>query len=181
VSTATRQKAKPKVRMSTQTTDTGYSSKTPKACRGETEEHTLKTAVEHGGAQIEQARPLETTVEHPQAEEAQFLTVPELVARAKQKEHKHAGQHCLHREQKRNACSKCTKKKHCQWKATIRLLTQVGPDHRLCRLADHLLCHPSACSARLKTMMQRSTLTLHYEKSVEHMLAHWAAGHCLAF
>jgi hypothetical protein len=77
VYTATGQKAKPKVRMSTETTDTGNSSKTPEACRGETEEHKLKTAVEHGGAQIEQARPLETTVEHQQAVGAQL-------ARAKQ-------------------------------------------------------------------------------------------------
>jgi hypothetical protein len=72
VYTATGQKAKPKVRMSTETTDTGNSSKTPEACREETEEHMLKTAVEHGGAQIEHARPLETTVEHQQAEGAQL-------------------------------------------------------------------------------------------------------------
>jgi hypothetical protein len=32
----------------------------------------VKTAVEHGGAQIEQARPLETTVKHRQAEGAQL-------------------------------------------------------------------------------------------------------------
>jgi hypothetical protein len=75
--TAAGQKAKPKERKSTETTDTGNSSKTPEACRGEAEEHKLKTAVEHGGAQTEQARPLETTVEHPQAEGAQL-------ARAKQ-------------------------------------------------------------------------------------------------
>jgi hypothetical protein len=74
---ATGQKAKPKVCMSTETTDTGISSKTPEACRRETEEHMLKTAAEHGGAQIEQVRPLETTVEHQQTEGAQL-------ARAKQ-------------------------------------------------------------------------------------------------
>jgi hypothetical protein len=51
--TATGQKAKPKERMSTETTDTGKSSKTPEACRREAEEHKLRTAVEHGGAQIE--------------------------------------------------------------------------------------------------------------------------------
>jgi hypothetical protein len=62
--TATVQKAKPRVRMSMETTDTGNSSKTPEACRRETEKHKLKTTVEHGGAQAKQARPLETTVEH---------------------------------------------------------------------------------------------------------------------
>jgi hypothetical protein len=77
VYTVTGQKAKLKVRMSTETTDTGNSSKTPEPCRRETEEHKLKTAVEHGGAQIEQARPREITAEHQQAEGAQF-------ARAKQ-------------------------------------------------------------------------------------------------
>jgi hypothetical protein len=71
------QGVKPKVRMSTETTDTRNSSKTPEACRRETEEHKLKTAVYHGGAQIEQARPLETTVEHQHAEGEQ-------IARAKQ-------------------------------------------------------------------------------------------------
>jgi hypothetical protein len=75
--TATGQKTKPKERMSTESTDTGNSSKPPVACRREAEEHKVKTAVEHGGAQIEQARPLETTVEHQQAEGAQL-------ARAKQ-------------------------------------------------------------------------------------------------
>jgi hypothetical protein len=45
VYTATGQKAKPKVHMSTKTTDTGNSSKTPEACGRETEEHKLKTAV----------------------------------------------------------------------------------------------------------------------------------------
>jgi hypothetical protein len=53
-------------------TDTGNSSKISEACRREAEEHKLKSAVEHGGAQIEQARPLETTVEHQQAEGAQL-------------------------------------------------------------------------------------------------------------
>jgi hypothetical protein len=80
VYTATGQKAKPKVHLSTETTDTENSSKTPEACRRDTEdteEHKLKTAVWHGGAQIEQARPLETTVEHQQGEGAQL-------ARAKQ-------------------------------------------------------------------------------------------------
>jgi hypothetical protein len=71
VYTGTGQKAKPKVRMSTGTTDTGNSSKTPEACRRETKEHKLKTAVEHGRAQLEQARPLETTVEHQQTDGAQ--------------------------------------------------------------------------------------------------------------
>jgi hypothetical protein len=82
--TATGQNAKPKVRMSTETTDTGNSSKTPEACRREAEEHKLKSAVEHRGAQIEQARPLEATVEHQQAEGAQLLTnvVPVLLRRA---------------------------------------------------------------------------------------------------
>jgi hypothetical protein len=32
----------------------------------------LKTAVDHGGVQLEQERPLETTVEHQQAEGAQL-------------------------------------------------------------------------------------------------------------
>jgi hypothetical protein len=41
VYTATGRKAKPKVHMST---ETGNSSKTPEACRRETEEHKLKTA-----------------------------------------------------------------------------------------------------------------------------------------
>jgi hypothetical protein len=45
VYTATGQKAKPKVHMSTETTDTGNSRKTPEACRRDTEEHKLKTAV----------------------------------------------------------------------------------------------------------------------------------------
>jgi hypothetical protein len=61
--------------MSTETTDTGNSSKTPEACRRGTEEHMLKTAAEHGGAQIEQTRPLETTVEHKQAEGAELARV----------------------------------------------------------------------------------------------------------
>jgi hypothetical protein len=56
------EKAKPKERMRTEITDTGNSSKTPGACRREAEEHKMKTAVEHGGSQIEQARPLETTL-----------------------------------------------------------------------------------------------------------------------
>jgi hypothetical protein len=43
VYTATGQKAKPKVHMSTGTTEN--LSKTPEACRRETEEHKLKTAV----------------------------------------------------------------------------------------------------------------------------------------
>jgi hypothetical protein len=75
VYTATGQKTKPKVRMSTETTDTGNSSINTKSMqkgnRG------TRAAEEHGGAQIEQARPLETTVEHQQAEGAQL-------ARAKQ-------------------------------------------------------------------------------------------------
>jgi hypothetical protein len=58
--------------MSTETTDTGSSSKTPEACRREAEEQKMRTAVEHGRAQIEQARPPETTVEHQQAEGAQL-------------------------------------------------------------------------------------------------------------
>jgi hypothetical protein len=37
--TAAGQKAKPKIRMSTETTDTGNSSKTPEECRRETKEH----------------------------------------------------------------------------------------------------------------------------------------------
>jgi hypothetical protein len=45
VYTATGKKAKPKVHMSTETTDTGSLSKTPEACRREKEEHKLKTAV----------------------------------------------------------------------------------------------------------------------------------------
>jgi hypothetical protein len=45
VYTATGQKAKPKVHLSTESTDTGNSSKTLEACRRETEEHKLKTAV----------------------------------------------------------------------------------------------------------------------------------------
>jgi hypothetical protein len=45
VNTATGQKAKPKVHLSTECTVTGNSSKTPEACRRETEEHKLKTAV----------------------------------------------------------------------------------------------------------------------------------------
>jgi hypothetical protein len=45
VYTAAGQKAKLKVHMSTETTDTGNSSKTPEACGKETEEHKLKTAV----------------------------------------------------------------------------------------------------------------------------------------
>jgi hypothetical protein len=45
VYTATGQKAKPKVHLSTKTTDTGNLSKTPEACRMEIEEHKLKTAV----------------------------------------------------------------------------------------------------------------------------------------
>jgi hypothetical protein len=45
VYTATGQKAKPKVHLSTESTVTGHSSKTPEACRRETEEHKLKTAV----------------------------------------------------------------------------------------------------------------------------------------
>jgi hypothetical protein len=71
--------------MTTETTDldTRNSSKTPEACRRETEEHKLKTAVQHGGAQIEQARPLETTVENQQAEAAQL---------DRAKEHQHTGQ-----------------------------------------------------------------------------------------
>jgi hypothetical protein len=77
VYTATGQKAKPKVHLSTESTVTGNSSNTPEACRRETEEHKLKTAVQHGGAQIEHARPLEITVEHQQAEGAHL-------ARAKQ-------------------------------------------------------------------------------------------------
>jgi hypothetical protein len=63
--------------MSTETADTGSSSKTPDACRRETGEHNWKTAVEHGGAQIEQARPPKTTVEHQEEGGAQL-------ARAKQ-------------------------------------------------------------------------------------------------
>jgi hypothetical protein len=73
--TATGQKAKPQERMSTETTDTGNSSKTPEACRREAEEDMVKTAVEHGGAQIEQARPQGTTVKHQQAEGAQLAGV----------------------------------------------------------------------------------------------------------
>jgi hypothetical protein len=45
VYTATGQKAKPKVHLSTETTVTGNSSKPPGACRRETEEHKLKIAV----------------------------------------------------------------------------------------------------------------------------------------
>jgi hypothetical protein len=45
VYTATGQKAKPKVHLSTESTVTGNSSKIPEACRRETEEHKLKTAV----------------------------------------------------------------------------------------------------------------------------------------
>jgi hypothetical protein len=45
VYTATGQKAKPKVHLSTESTVTGNSSKTPEACTSETEEHKLKTAV----------------------------------------------------------------------------------------------------------------------------------------
>jgi hypothetical protein len=45
VHTATGQKAKPKLHLSTESTVTGNSSKTPEACRRETEEHKLKTAV----------------------------------------------------------------------------------------------------------------------------------------
>jgi hypothetical protein len=75
VYTATGQKAKPKVHMSSETTDTGNSSKTPEACRRETEERKLKTAVEHGGAQIELAKPLETTVEHQRAQGTPSLVI----------------------------------------------------------------------------------------------------------
>jgi hypothetical protein len=75
VYTATGQKAKPKVHMSSETTDTGNSSRTPEACRRETEERKLKTAVEHGGAQIEQAKPLETTVEHQRAQGTPSLVI----------------------------------------------------------------------------------------------------------
>jgi hypothetical protein len=46
--TATGQEAKPKKRMSTETTDSGKSSKTPEACRREAEKHKVRTAVEHG-------------------------------------------------------------------------------------------------------------------------------------
>jgi hypothetical protein len=55
-------KKKPMERMSTETIDTGNSSKRSEAQHGlrEAEEHKVKTAVEHGWAQIEQARPLET-------------------------------------------------------------------------------------------------------------------------
>jgi hypothetical protein len=45
VYTATGQKAKPKVHLSMESTVTEKSSKTPEACRRETEEHKLKTAV----------------------------------------------------------------------------------------------------------------------------------------
>jgi hypothetical protein len=45
VYTATGQKAKLKVHLSTESTVTGNSSKTLEACRRETEEHKLKTAV----------------------------------------------------------------------------------------------------------------------------------------
>jgi hypothetical protein len=45
VYTAAGQKAKPKVHLSMESTNTGNSSKTPEACRRETEEHKLKTAV----------------------------------------------------------------------------------------------------------------------------------------
>jgi hypothetical protein len=45
VSTATGQKAKPKVHLSMEGTVTGNSSKAPEACRRETEEHKLETAV----------------------------------------------------------------------------------------------------------------------------------------
>jgi hypothetical protein len=45
VYTATGQKAKPKVPLSTESTVTGNSSKTLEACRRETEEYKLKTAV----------------------------------------------------------------------------------------------------------------------------------------
>jgi hypothetical protein len=57
--------------MSTETTDTGNSSKTPEVCRRETEEHKLITAVEHGGAQIEQAT---TTLSRLAANAAIFLS-----------------------------------------------------------------------------------------------------------
>jgi hypothetical protein len=45
VYTATGQKAKPKVHLSMESTVTGNSSKTPEACRRETEEHKLETTV----------------------------------------------------------------------------------------------------------------------------------------
>jgi hypothetical protein len=45
VYTATGQKAKPKVHLSKESTVTRNSSKTPEACRRETEEHKLETAV----------------------------------------------------------------------------------------------------------------------------------------
>jgi hypothetical protein len=45
VYTATGQKAKPKGHLSTESTVTRNSSKTPEACRRETEEHKLETAV----------------------------------------------------------------------------------------------------------------------------------------
>jgi hypothetical protein len=63
VYTAAGQKAKPKVYIFKHG-DPSYrkSSKTPEACRRETEEHKLKTAVWLGGAQIEQARPLERSL-----------------------------------------------------------------------------------------------------------------------
>jgi hypothetical protein len=60
--------------MGTETTDTGNSSKTPEACRRLAENHKLKTAVEHEGAQIEKARPLETALDHQQAERAQLAS-----------------------------------------------------------------------------------------------------------
>jgi hypothetical protein len=48
--------------MSTETTDTGNPSKIPEACRRETEEHKLKTTVEHGGKRPNRAS--ETTGDH---------------------------------------------------------------------------------------------------------------------
>jgi hypothetical protein len=89
VYTAIGQKAKSKVHMSTETTDTGKSSKTPEACIRETEAQVENSSI----AWRSTDRTSETTRDHSSTPTSRGSAVSQ--SEAKQKEHKHTGQNCL--------------------------------------------------------------------------------------
>jgi hypothetical protein len=99
VYTATGQKAKPKVHLSTKTTVTGNSSKTPEACWFVItitimQKGNRKTQVEHSSiAWRSTNRTSETTRDHSWAPTSRGSTVSQ--SEAKLMEHKHTGQNCL--------------------------------------------------------------------------------------
>jgi hypothetical protein len=111
VYTATGQKAKPKVRMSTETTDTGNSSKTTEACRG----GNRATQVENSSrAWRNTNRTSETTRDHSWAPTSRESTVSQTESKAEGTQTHRAELSTTQKneDQKRNACMNCTKKKH---------------------------------------------------------------------